>query len=1448
MTQWFNRPAAYTPTLLLLSLCLLLTLSTHHLTLAQTYYTPIVVFSAAIARTVTELYVIGGAAGANPGIRVPQLVSLDLNTSWNTTYPAWTKHADGPKQDLFPAAFSSDEKILYVFHLPDTSSPFQWDSNTEVWKEMTNVKFDNATWQGIGAVTDPRTGLIYMAGGYNDDTNLSDDRTYLAMDVFDPVSETLNRTHFTMPPDVVSEFKPDTQTWALMATTGTTPAMRSDHCMVSSEDGSKVLIYGGRLDNTTVVGDIFILDTATQTWTPGAVGPPRMYPACAVAGDQLVIWGGKAADNVEPPRELIIYNFVTGQQEESHPVSEEAELQRTLQELQDLENQQQELERKRLQLIRQQQVPYPPPPPLAPGQLRRPSEYSEPLSDYRPPPNNPEFTIIYRSSTDFPVMTWTRQSAAQRFLAWPSILTVLCLVSVLSTQRLTYAQAQNFIPTVVTAPAFARTITKLYVASGALTANLDSRTHQFMYLDLLKPFTSTTPPWTQLANGPVQRLFPAAFSSDEKILYVFHVPGTNSPWQYSVADDTWQEVTAAKFGNADWEGIGAVTDPKSGLIYLAGGYDDVNAKAASMKIVNIFDPVSETINTQDLPPPDKVFPIRWYYGNVWSRNRSSAVYWGGINRDYKVAVSPVENGVTEFSPDPMSWFTMPIQGVPPVVRVDHCMTAIIYGGRFRNWTVSGELWILDLVTYSWTQGLSGPPRYYSACTIAGDQFLVWGGSVSLTEIVSSEMLIYDMKGGKWVKEYTPPPFYKDLLPPPALRRVTAPWPTKTLTGGARSDGGSGGMDGEQKRQLLMLKQQGLTTNTTTTTTTSSPDLVSSEQPRQVENDGDYAGGHNSKQYVIKFASTWSPFGTTDRGIKDHIIVSAPAFTRTITKLYVAGGTTSATAHVNTQQFMFLDLLVPFTSTAPAWTLLANCPAQRSFPAAFSSDEKILYIFRVPGTNSPWKYSVADNTWQEVTAAKFGDAEWEGIGAVTDPKSGLIFLAGGYDDINFKVPYMKIFNTFDPVSETIHTDDLPPPERVFPIRWSYKNVWCKTRSSILYWGGINRDGQAPFSPVENGVTEFSPSLMGWYTMGSSPEVRTDHCMTTNDDGTKVVVYGGWVRNGTIVGELWILDVVASTWTQGRSGPPRIYCACTIAGDQLLIWGGSSASKVMAPSEMLIYNLVSSEYVKQYTPPAYYKDLLPPPALRRVTAPWPTKTLTGGAVAGSGGADGGDGKGSGATREETNSAIIGGAIGGVFLLGAFAGIFFLRRRQHRRQEQGSSAVTGVSQAGQGGDGGGFAERAQWKGPQGVAIKNDPQAVEQDYSHVDRTLQELVEQQRQLEQKRQLLMLKQKGLTTNTTTTSPDQVSSEQPRAPAVLTHTKSEYHHPPPSSTSSSSPTPPLPMSSTPTFNPETLYADLLLSTAGLTTKPTVQVVPGLVVYDGDYADEYEGAHPGTGARK
>ncbi|KAF8938498.1 hypothetical protein BGZ47_008556 [Haplosporangium gracile] len=578
------------------------------------------------------------------------------------------------------------------------------------------------------------------------------------------------------------------------------------------------------------------------------------------------------------------------------------------------------------------------------------------------------------------------------------------------------------------------------------------------------------------------------------------------------------------------------------------------------------------------------------------------------------------------------------------------------------------------------------------------------------------------------------------------------------------------------------------------------------------------------------------------------VVAAPAFARTITKLYVAGGAVTSSFDMPLRQFMYLDLLKPFTSTSPPWTQLANCPAQRVFPAAFSSDEKILYIFHVPDNNSPWQYNVINDTWQEVTAARFGNAGWEGIGAVTDPKSGLIYLAGGYDDVNAKAAYLRIVNVFDPVSQTIKTQDLPPPERAFPIRWYYGNVWSQNRSSIIYWGGINRNNTAPISPVENSVTEFVPDLMSWFTMGVAPTVRADHCMAANNDGTKIAIYGGRFQNKTITGELWILDLVAYTWTQGLSGPPRYHTACTIAGDQFLVWGGGASQSEMAPSEMLIYDFGRREYAKDYTPPAYYKDLLPPPALRRVTAPWSTKTLTGGADAGPSGT-GGD-----ATREGNSSAIVGGVIGGLTLLGVFVRIFFLRRR---RQEQSWGAATGAGKAKKDEDGAETTKRAQWKDPQGVTAKHDPHAAEQDHDYVDKTLQELVNQQRQLEHKRQLLILKQQGLATNATsidfdTISQDLVSVEQLRAPAVFPDAKSEYIPPHPSTTATS-PTPPLLLSSTPSFSPETLYADLLLSTADLATKLTVQSVPGLVMYDGDsardgYADGYEGARPGAVTRR
>jgi hypothetical protein len=287
-------------------------------------------------------------------------------------------------------------------------------------------------------------------------------------------------------------------------------------------------------------------------------------------------------------------------------------------------------------------------------------------------------------------------------------------------------------------------------------------------------------------------------------------------------------------------------------------------------------------------------------------------------------------------------------------------------------------------------------------------------------------------------------------------------------------------------------------------------------------------------------------------------------------------------------------------------------------------------------------------------------------------------------------------------------------------------------------------------------------------------------------------------------------------------------------------------------MLIFDLEKGLYANQYKPPAFYKDILPPPGLRRITAPWPTKTHTGGGDTGSGdGATNSGGKGSGATAEEATSAIVGGVVGGLALLGAFAGIIFLRQRLNQGQDSKLRVTAGRPQAGQGDDNEAVAERGGLcKDPQGIATRDDPYATEQNYNNVDRSLQELVEQQRQLEQKRQLLILKQQGLATNGTdtdvdTTSLNLVSGELPRAPAFLLGAKTEYQPPFPA-IETPTPTPAILPPSKPSFSPDTLYTDLLLSTANLNMKPTVHTAPESVVYDvetagGDgYADRYEGA--------
>ncbi|KAG0091091.1 hypothetical protein BGZ93_001184 [Podila epicladia] len=198
-----------------------------------------------------------------------------------------------------------------------------------------------------------------------------------------------------------------------------------------------------------------------------------------------------------------------------------------------------------------------------------------------------------------------------------------------------------------------------------------------------------------------------------------------------------------------------------------------------------------------------------------------------------------------------------------------------------------------------------------------------------------------------------------------------------------------------------------------------------------------------------------------------ISVQAPSYSRTSTYMYILGGNNTGQA---LGQFYKLDLAVPWKAAAPAWTRLADGPAQLLFPSTWSKDEKTLATFHVAKDVSVFLYSAATNSWTS-SRLRLAHDDLQGVSAVTDPNTGLAYLAAGY---------MAIRNTMDVYNfqwDSMTSKALPP--TIFQARSYYGNVWSRRRNSILYFGGYTALMQN--LPNENVITEYVPSMSTWQTM-------------------------------------------------------------------------------------------------------------------------------------------------------------------------------------------------------------------------------------------------------------------------------------------------------------------------------------------------------------------------------
>ncbi|KAG0225637.1 hypothetical protein BGX31_007573 [Mortierella sp. GBA43] len=299
--------------------------------------------------------------------------------------------------------------------------------------------------------------------------------------------------------------------------------------------------------------------------------------------------------------------------------------------------------------------------------------------------------------------------------------------------------------------AFARVGGNFYIHGGATYA--DNLIPQFWGLDLTKSWTTSNPVWNSFKPGPYNAFHSAGYSSDNSTFITF---GRDSgaaadimpaSWLnvYDIKTDSWTQSNPSGLAENTRRDFYAATNPSSNEIYVLGG----NSGPAGNTVTNVFDtyrPTPKTLTETTVPTGG---PTNYYtYASNWSMVNSD---WDGS----RVAV---------------------------------------FGGYPVGSQVTGDpnAYILDTTTWTWTAvPYSGKGRGYSACTIVGDTFIVWGGHYDNPSkqggvpTGAESLLLLSLSTRTWGTSYTPPADLANYSGPSG----------GTTNGGSTSGNGTGSSKG-----------------------------------------------------------------------------------------------------------------------------------------------------------------------------------------------------------------------------------------------------------------------------------------------------------------------------------------------------------------------------------------------------------------------------------------------------------------------------------------------------------------------------------------------------------------------------------------------------------------------------------------------------------------------------
>ncbi|KAG0242842.1 hypothetical protein BGX31_011505 [Mortierella sp. GBA43] len=301
--------------------------------------------------------------------------------------------------------------------------------------------------------------------------------------------------------------------------------------------------------------------------------------------------------------------------------------------------------------------------------------------------------------------------------------------------------------------AFARAGQYFYFQGGfyQVTATLPLVTPQLVALPLNESWSTSSPPWKQLAIGNAYADHIAVATADTFITFVLQTPSLNLG-RYNIQTNTWSYSVSTP-PEALNSGFRPVVDPTSNIIYIAG----------SSKM-NIYNPQKDQWTSQ--PLPSNVLTQRIFGGAVYNTLRKSILYFGGYSSTFEA-----QTYITEYTIGTGSWSIYNTTGDIPPPIADFCMatsddgnTIAIFGGRFFTIdrfkvpdVFSGLLYVLDVQQKTWSKLVNVSPRAYTGCQIVNNQFIAWGGKDDKDAVLAAkEPLIFDLGKRLWVDTYTPP--------------------------------------------------------------------------------------------------------------------------------------------------------------------------------------------------------------------------------------------------------------------------------------------------------------------------------------------------------------------------------------------------------------------------------------------------------------------------------------------------------------------------------------------------------------------------------------------------------------------------------------------------------------------------------------------------------------------